>query len=92
MVARVAALRTGWLARRLPDTGQMVQWPDQKPTVEESMQTRDGQQKGQQEHAEGQHGQKTRSRFLEQIHHPLYSDDDEPSEHDSASETGRRDR
>ena len=55
------------------------------------MQTRDGQQKGQQEHAEGQHGQKTRSRFLEQIHHPLY-DDDEPSEHDGASENGRRDR
>ena len=55
------------------------------------MQTRDGQQKGQQEHAEGQHGQRTRSRFLEQIHHPLY-DDDEPSENDGASEIGRRDR
>ena len=92
MVARFTALRTGWLARRLPDTGQLVQWPDRKPTVEESMQTRDGQQNGPQAHAEGQHGEKTRSRFLEQIRYPLYSDDDEPSEHAGTSEIGRGDR
>ena len=60
--------------------------------VEGSMQTRDGHQKGPQEHAEGQHGERTRSRFLEQIRHPLYSDDDEPSERDGASEIGRGDR
>ena len=56
------------------------------------MQTRDGHQKGPQEHAEGQHGERTRSRFLEQIRHPLYSDDDEPSERDGASEIDRGDR
>jgi hypothetical protein len=92
MVARIAALRTGRLARRLPDRQHMVQWPDLDLTVEGSMQTRDGHQKGPQEHAEGQHGERTRSRFLEQIRHPLYSDDDEPSERDGASEIGRGDR
>ena len=92
MVARFAALRTGRLARRLPDTRHMVQWPDPDLTVEGWMQTRDGHQKGPQEHAEGQHGERTRSRFLEQIRHPLYSDDDEPSERDGASESGRGDR
>jgi len=56
------------------------------------MQTRDGHQKGQQQHAEGQHGEKTHSRFLEQLHYPLYHDDDDPAEHDRASESGRDDR
>jgi hypothetical protein len=32
------------------------------------MQNRDGVQKGPQEHAEGQHGSKTRSKILEQLH------------------------
>ena len=32
------------------------------------MQNRDGVQKGPQEHAEGQHGSKTHSKFLEQLH------------------------
>jgi hypothetical protein len=32
------------------------------------MEPRDGHQKGAQQHAEGQHGEKTHSRFLEQIH------------------------
>ncbi len=92
MVARFAALRTGRLARRLPFVRYIVQWPDVELTLEGSMQTREGHQQGPQEHAEGQHGNRTRSRFLEQIHHPLYSDDDEPSEHDGASEIGRVDR
>ena len=32
------------------------------------MQNRDGVQKGPQDHAEGQHGAKTRSKILEQLH------------------------
>ena len=32
------------------------------------MQNRDGIQKGPQDHAEGQHGSKTHSKFLEQLH------------------------
>ena len=32
------------------------------------MQNRDGVQKGPQDHAEGQHGSKTRSKILEQLH------------------------
>ncbi|MFN2635902.1 MAG: hypothetical protein ABR585_02595 [Gemmatimonadaceae bacterium] len=32
------------------------------------MQNRDGVQKGPQDHAEGQHGSKTHSKFLEQLH------------------------
>lgn len=32
------------------------------------MQNRDGIQKGAQDHAEGQHGSKTRDKFLEQLH------------------------
>ena len=32
------------------------------------MQNRDGVQKGPQDHAEGQHGSKTRSRIIEQLH------------------------
>jgi len=32
------------------------------------MQNREGVQKGPQEHAEGQHGSKTHSKFLEQLH------------------------
>ena len=55
------------------------------------MGTRDGQQKGPQEHAEGQHGEKTRSRFLEQIHEPT-DRDDEQAENDDASKSGRDDR
>jgi hypothetical protein len=70
----------------------MVQWSDPDLKVRESMQTRDGLQKGQQQHAEGQHGEKTHSRFLEQIHHPMYRDDEESSEHDGASENSRDDR
>jgi hypothetical protein len=42
----------------------------QKPQLEEAslMQNRDGVQKGPQDHAEGQHGSKTRSKILEQLH------------------------
>ena len=55
------------------------------------METRDGQQKGAQQHAEGQHGEKAHSRFLEQIHEPMHRDDEQP-EDDGASETGGDDR
>src|SRR5580765_6943873 len=41
-----------------------------KPKLEVAslMQNRDGVQKGPQDHAEGQHGSKTRSKILEQLH------------------------
>jgi hypothetical protein len=32
---------------------------------------RDGQQKGPQQHAEGQHGERAHERFLEQLHEPM---------------------
>ena len=54
------------------------------------MGTRDGQQKGAQQHAEGEHGEKTRSRILEQIHEPTHRDD-EQAENDGASKSGRDD-
>jgi hypothetical protein len=54
------------------------------------MGTRDGQQKGAQQHAEGEHGKKTRSRILEQIHEPMHRDD-EQAENDDASKSGRDD-
>jgi len=60
-------------------------------TGEESMETRDGHQKGPQQHAEGQHGEKTHSRFLEQIHQPMKREDDE-SENDGESESSGDDR
>jgi hypothetical protein len=56
------------------------------------MQTRDGNQKGPQEHAEGQQGERTRARFQEQIHHPIYRDDEDSSENDGESESGGDDR
>jgi hypothetical protein len=37
---------------------------------------RDGRQKGPQQHAEGQHGERTHSRFLEQIHQPMDREED----------------
>ena len=55
------------------------------------METRDGDQKGPQKHAEGQHGEKAHSRFLEQIHEPMHRDD-ESSENGGASESGGDDR
>ena len=58
---------------------------------EDSMKSRDGHQQGPQEHAEGQHGEKAHSRFLEQIHEPMHRDD-EASEDDDTSESGRDDR
>ncbi len=42
------------------------------------METRDGHQKGAQQHAEGQHGEKAHARFLEQIHQPMHRDDEAP--------------
>ena len=65
--------------------------PDPDPATEESMAPRDGQQKGAQKHAEGQHGEKAHSRFLEEIHQPLRRDD-ESAEHGDASESGGDDR
>ena len=38
------------------------------------MQNREGIQKGPQDHAEGQHGSKTHSRFIEQLHSHLNND------------------
>lgn len=55
------------------------------------MGTRDGRQKGAQRHAEGDHGEKTRTRFLEQIHEPMHRDE-EKAEHDGAGESGEDDR
>jgi hypothetical protein len=55
------------------------------------MQTRDGNQKGAQEHAEGQQGERTRARSQEQIHQPMYRDDEESSGDDGESESGRDD-
>ena len=43
---------------------------------------RDGQQPGAQQHAEGQHGERTHARFLEQIQHPMNRDEDEPVHRD----------
>ena len=37
---------------------------------------RDGQQKGPQQHAEGQHGERTHERFLEQLQQPMDREDD----------------
>ena len=54
------------------------------------MGTRDGQQKGAQKHAEGEHGEKTRTRILEQIHEPMHRDD-EQAENDGASKGNRDD-
>jgi hypothetical protein len=56
---------------------------------EESMETRDGHQKGPQQHAEGQHGEKTHARFLEQIHQPMHREDDE-SENGGENESGNQ--
>ena len=55
------------------------------------MQTRDGNQQGPQEHAAGQQGETTRARFQEQITYPIYRDDEESSENDGESESGRDD-
>jgi hypothetical protein len=41
------------------------------------MAERKGQQKGPQQHAEGQHGEKTHERFIEQIHKAMDPDDEE---------------
>lgn len=55
------------------------------------METRDGHQKGAQQHAEGQHGEKTHARFVEQIHEPTQRDDEQP-EDGGEGESGRDDR
>lgn len=56
------------------------------------METRDGQQKGPQEHAEGQHGEKAHARFQEQLHQKLRRDDDDQTEHGGSGEDGGDDR
>lgn len=55
------------------------------------METRDGHQKGAQQHAEGQHGEKAHARFLEQIHQPMHRDDEAP-ENGGESESDGDDR
>jgi hypothetical protein len=62
------------------------------PAVEESMETRDGHQKGAQQHAEGQHGEKAHARFLEQIHQPMHRDDEKAPENGGESESDGDDR
>ena len=49
---------------------------------------RDGHQKGPQEHAEGQHGERTHSRFLEQLHQPLERQNDDLAVQAGADEPG----
>jgi len=51
--------------------------------VEGPMVQRKGRQKGPQQHAEGQHGDKTHERFIEQIHHAM--DPDEERQRDGES-------
>ena len=85
---RAPAHGSGWPADcPLFGTGPTV---GPRSAAEESMGTRDGQQKGAQQHAEGEHGEKTRSRILEQIHDSTHRDD-EQAEDDGASESGRGD-
>jgi hypothetical protein len=52
------------------------------------MSKRDGHQKGPQAHAEGQHGERTRARFLEQLHHPVSRGDDSMAVVAGADEPG----
>lgn len=52
------------------------------------MSKRDGQQKGPQQHAEGQHGELTHARFLEQLH----GDPEETSSPDAGGSTSGDDR
>ena len=50
------------------------------------MQNKDGVQKGPQDHAEGQHGSKTHSKFIEQLHTHInggHDSGDEPSANDT---------
>jgi hypothetical protein len=59
------------------------------------MENRDGHQKGPQEHAEGQHGERTHARFIEQLHQPMDRDADEAAdrqENDDTNESGGNDR
>ncbi len=56
------------------------------------METRDGHQKGAQQHAEGQHGEKAHERFVEQIHQPMHRDDEKAPENGGDSESDGDDR
>jgi hypothetical protein len=49
---------------------------------------RDGNQPGPQKHAEGQHGERTHSRFIEQIHQPLENQNDDLAVQAGANEPG----
>ena len=55
------------------------------------METRDGRQKGPQEHAEGQHGEKAHARFLEELHQPVRRGDGDTDD-GGENESGRDDR
>ena len=50
---------------------------------------RDGQQKGPQGHAEGQHGERTHARFLEQIQQPMNRREDASASNASDSDEER---
>jgi hypothetical protein len=62
-----------------------------RTAAEESMSKRDGQQKGPQQHAEGQHGELTHARFLEQLHGEQ-GDPEETSSPDAAGSSNRQDQ
>jgi len=49
---------------------------------------REGNQQGAQQHAEGQHGERTHSRFLEQIHQPMSRGDEATEESDGNERDG----
>ena len=94
MVARITVHRTTGVAHRLPDSSDRS---EQRiaTAAEESMGKRDGQQKGPQEHAEGQHGERAHSRFIEQIHQPMDRGADDATDreqNDDADESGGFDR
>jgi hypothetical protein len=67
------------MARSLPASSHSGPTLGSVTAAEESMGKRDGQkenQKGPQQHAEGQHGARAHARFLEQIQQPLSHGDD----------------
>lgn len=48
-----------------------------------------GYQKGPQQHAEGQHGEKTHARFLEELHEPMRDEEERPADDDLDESSGR---
>jgi hypothetical protein len=59
--------------------------------MEGAMDAREGDQKGRQQHAEGQHGEKTHARLIEELHEPMSAEENRPA-NDDLDERGGRDR